>query len=149
DSAKEHYVRCPMDTRSPWLLFGNVEDLRLRVTHRMYRVLFRIKKDMALSEASDVRSHIEDEQYKTFEFDKRCHGVYDKRNINPGDLEALMRDAGTAAADPEQLILVQSQLYDDTTRTHGERYNKLLEEGVFLYKVIGQRESGDEDKARE
>jgi Zn-dependent protease with chaperone function len=145
DSAKEHYVRCPMDTRSPWLLFGNVEDLRLRVTHRMYRVIFRIRKDIALSDASDVRSHIEEEQYKAFEFDKRYHGVYDKRNINPGDLEALMRDAGATAAEPEQLIQVQAQLYDETTRSHGERYNKLLEEVVFLCKVMEQRESGENE----
>src|SRR5262249_59773728 len=61
DNAKEHYIRSVFDSRSPWILFDEVEELRLRVTHRMYRVLFRLPKDVALADAGDVLSYMGEE----------------------------------------------------------------------------------------
>jgi Zn-dependent protease with chaperone function len=95
-NAKRVYLRVPLDPRSPWLLFENVDELRERVTWRFYRVVWGIDRDVALSDPDEVQQFIDEEHAETT-YHPRYHGVYDNRPLQLPDLEDL---AGKVRREP-------------------------------------------------
>src|SRR6185436_1943051 len=87
-SAKETYLRCPIDERSPWALFDDPVDVRERVTWRFYRVTLGLKRDVLRTEAESVQEFIDDEHAETT-YDPKYQGLYDGRFLEIDDLAAL------------------------------------------------------------
>src|SRR5207245_944168 len=111
-NAKEDYIRCDLDGRSPWLLFDDPQALRERVTRRVYRLVFGLSKEVELDEAARVQRFIDDERAETT-YDPRFHGMYDCRPINPGEIDDLI---GTVKRQPWKgpvLANIQTRLYND------------------------------------
>lgn len=141
DNAKRCYIRCEFDRRSPWILFEHMKDLREAVTYRMYRAVFRVSKDVKLSDARDVVKLL-GEEYAERTYDERYHGLYDSRNIAPGDLAALIREATAGPVSALQLVATHARLFDDAVRVRAERYHELGKELQLLQEVVARRESG-------
>ena len=92
ENAKACYLRCPIDERSPWILFDDGAELRERLTWRFYRVVWNVPRDLDLTPARKVQSLIDEEHAETT-YDPRYHAAYDNRPLRPGDLEELERKA--------------------------------------------------------
>jgi Zn-dependent protease with chaperone function len=87
-NAKRVFVPAAEDTRSPWILFADADDLRERLTAKLYRRIFRIKKSIDLDPPERVQRLI-DEEHAEVTFDRKYHGAYDQRWITPGDIAEL------------------------------------------------------------
>src|SRR5207302_1772233 len=57
---KRHYVRWPIDQRSPWLLFDDLPAVRELVTWRFYRYL-GLHRDVVLADPEAVQTFIDGE----------------------------------------------------------------------------------------
>jgi hypothetical protein len=134
DNVKMRYVRTTFDTRSPWLLFDHLPDLKERVTYKMYRVLFRVKKDVALTIAEDVQEFLDDERAEVT-YDPRYQGLYDERLIQPGNVRELATFAVKQRWPSSQIIDVQATLYDQAVQAKTKRYLKHRKELDFLLEV--------------
>jgi hypothetical protein len=137
-NVKERYIRTTFDERSPWILFDEVADLRLRATYRMYRVLFRVRSDVELTEPADVQEMI-DAEYKELTYDPRYQGVYDNRNINPGPLPQLMAEAAASPWTNQELLTAYATLYDLTLKERMALYVKHRDEMLFLEDLVHDR----------
>ncbi|HYT95500.1 MAG TPA: M48 family metallopeptidase [Gemmataceae bacterium] len=137
-NAKARYIRTAFDERSAWILFDNVADLRLRATYRMYRVHFRVRKDVELTEPADVQEMI-DAEYKELTYDPRYHGVYDNRNIEPGTVPALVAEVIARPWSNEQLAAAYEKLYDDALKERVVRYETRQQEVLLLDDIVQQR----------
>jgi Zn-dependent protease with chaperone function len=144
-NAKRDYVYCPIDDRSPWVLFDNPNDIRERVTWRFYRVVVRLKKDVPLTDADEVQGFIDDEHAETT-YDPKYHGLYDGRLINPGELADLTRSVQTMPRAPEVLAEVFAGLYSGDFKERMEEYALLREE---LANLTGLRDGELELKGGE
>jgi hypothetical protein len=89
--AKEPYLPCPLDERSPWELFDGQEALRERLTHCFYRAAFGLR-DLELTGPDAVQAFIDAEHAETT-YDPRYRGLYDNRYVDPGGLHEHKRDA--------------------------------------------------------
>jgi hypothetical protein len=128
------YVRTIFDERSPWILFDNAADLKERATYKMYRVLFRVKKDVALTMAADVQEFLDEERAEVT-YDPRYQGLYDERLIQPGNVGEL---SGYALKQPwpaDKIIDVHATLYDDAVKRRTKRYLKHRGELDYLREV--------------
>jgi len=100
-NVKRHYVSCPLDDRSAWLLFDNRSDACERVTWRFYRVSLKVPRDTVLDEPEVVQKFI-GEEHQALTYDPRYHGMYDSRLIELGYLEDVFNlgecEVPTAAA---------------------------------------------------
>jgi len=84
-NAKRFYVRSPIDTRSPWLLFDKVPDLKWEMTTVFYKEMLQRRERFELRPAEEVHAFISAEHEETT-YDPKYHGYYDDRFIAPGDL---------------------------------------------------------------
>jgi Zn-dependent protease with chaperone function len=87
-NAKRIYIRSPQDDRSPWLLFGNVAELKKEVTERFYQHGLGRRENYRPKPAAEVQQFIEAEHAECT-YDPKYHALYDERLINPGDLQTL------------------------------------------------------------
>jgi hypothetical protein len=87
-NAKRVYIRSPQDDRSPWLLFGDLANLRREVTKQFYRHSLGRLEDYTPRPADEVQQFI-DAEHAENTYDARYHGLYDDRFINPGELKNL------------------------------------------------------------
>jgi Zn-dependent protease with chaperone function len=87
-NAKRFYVRSPQDDRSPWLLFGNVAELKTEVTRQFYRHVLGRREDYNPQPAADVQKFI-DAEHAERTYDPKYHGLFDDRFINPGEVQEL------------------------------------------------------------
>ncbi|MBV9124805.1 MAG: M48 family metalloprotease, partial [Planctomycetes bacterium] len=101
-NAKEHYIRWPIDNRSPWVLFDDPRDVRERVTWKFYRVELGLRREVVLAEPGDVQQFVEDEHAETT-YDPRYQGLYDNRFINPGEVKDLVKTAKAHPYKPQVL----------------------------------------------
>jgi len=137
-NAKEEYVHCETDDRSPWILFDDPVDVRERVSWKFYRVIVGLHRDVPLTEAADVQKFIDDEHAETT-YDKKYGGLYDGRPINPGKIPALVRAVKNDPLDSEELARKCRRLYNASFRARMKDYLALREEHRVL---IGLR-NGD------
>jgi Zn-dependent protease with chaperone function len=119
-NAKRHYLRSPLDERSPWVLFPDAAAVRERVTRHFYQVAKKIQ-DPQLADPEVVQAFIDDEHAETT-FHARYHGMYDQRFIVPGDLGTLVQAAPPEFANADRLGETQAGLYGDEVTARMETY---------------------------
>jgi Zn-dependent protease with chaperone function len=93
-NAKKNYVKGTSDDRSPWILFGNKDELAEKVTSNFYALYFG-EKPQEISPASEVQKFIEQELSEG-EFPEHYLGFYNSRNIHipeEQELETLVNDS--------------------------------------------------------
>ncbi len=88
-NAKRHYLRVPIDGRSPWLLFHDVDALKMEVSKRFYTLGLERREPYEPTDPDAVQKFIDAEHAETT-YDPKYHGLYDDRFINPGDLPAVV-----------------------------------------------------------
>jgi hypothetical protein len=88
-NAKRHYLRVPLDERSPWLLFNDPDSLKLDVTRRFYTLGLERKHPFEPRAPEEVQKFIDAEHAETT-YDPKYHGYYDDRFLTPGDLPAVV-----------------------------------------------------------
>jgi Zn-dependent protease with chaperone function len=130
-NAKDTYVRCPTDERSPWLLFDAPEALRERVTWRFYRDEFNLGRDATLKEAAKVQAFIDAEHAETT-YAPRYHGAYDDRYVEPGLLEDLVETCRMGPWKTAALSAAYARLYGRELKGRAKEYKLLREERDFL-----------------
>ncbi|HZU36688.1 MAG TPA: M48 family metallopeptidase [Gemmataceae bacterium] len=108
-NTKRHYVRWRQDERSPWLLFDEVDDIRLRVSWRFYRVAGKVSRDAVVDDAKTVQHFIDEEQRETT-YDERYGGIYDNRFIRPGDLADVCAWVRSDPWRPDRLAAAHADL---------------------------------------
>jgi Zn-dependent protease with chaperone function len=126
-NVKRHYVPCPLDERSAWILFDNRADACERVTWRFYRVSLKVPRDTALDDPEAVRKFIGDE-FQARTFDARYHGIYDSRFIETGNVDELFVAGGVEL--PSRMLLEQrySALYTGVVAQWAAAYMRHAEE---------------------
>jgi len=87
-NAKRRFVPCPIDERSPWLLFADAPKVREQVTRLVYR-LARDQADVTPEDPEQVQAFIDAEHRETT-YDPAYHGLYDNRYLRPGPLDELL-----------------------------------------------------------
>jgi Zn-dependent protease with chaperone function len=84
-NAKRYYIRSPQDDRAPWLLFGNLAEVKCDVTERFYMYGLGRREEYEPKPAGDVQAFI-DAEHAESTYDPKYHGLYDDRFVNPGKL---------------------------------------------------------------
>jgi Zn-dependent protease with chaperone function len=134
-NAKEYYIRCPIDDRSPWVLFKDPQALREEITYRFWRSMKLIKKNQELDPPEEVQAFIDDEHAETT-YDPRYHGLYDARYIEIDNLDDLVDEAKRAAWDEGRLERVHLKLYDNELKEWMEGRKSRVEEYELLRGVV-------------
>ena len=88
-NAKRHYLRVPIDDRAPWLLFHDVDALKMEVSKRFYNLGLERREPYVPTDPDAVQKFIDAEHAETT-YDPKYHGLYDDRFINPGELPAVV-----------------------------------------------------------
>jgi hypothetical protein len=133
-NAKDEYIHCPLDDRSPWILFDDPQAVRELVTWRFYRGVLRLRRDVELDDPARVQAFIDDEHAETT-FDERYHGLYDARPIEPGDLEELVRTAKESPWQPDTVAGVYRRLYGKALQEHMKEFALLRDEYDLLVRL--------------
>ncbi len=126
ENVKEQYVAAPADARSPWLLFRDADVLKERMTYRLYRRVRSVPKGAELSDPEEVQTYIDDERAETT-YDKKYHGVYDNRPLEPGDLAELERLCNEREWPDDRVDAALAGVLAGA-RTHGARLGGLIAE---------------------
>ncbi|MGL4422526.1 MAG: M48 family metallopeptidase [Gemmataceae bacterium] len=131
ENIKKHFVPCPIDERSPWLLFKNPAELREKITYKIYRTELKIPRGTDLADPRAVQKFIDDEYAETT-YAPKYEGVYDERMINPGDIDDLNDIIRKEPWPDDRLINVAKKLYQDVKGRADERLELLEERGKIL-----------------
>jgi len=134
-NAKAHYIRSVFDERSPWLLFDNVEDLRERVTYKLYRFYFKVPKDVILAEPEELQGFIDDE-HADRTYDPRYQGLYDNRKLILKNLAELAQDGAKQPWSITELSEAHATLYSAEVKHHAQLYYKRIDEINLLTAII-------------
>lgn len=129
-NAKQHYVRSPIDGRSPWVLFHDAAGVREQMTRRLYEAA-RPEDKIALQAPETVQAFIDEEHAETT-YHPRYHGLYDGRYLTPGDLDELLRHAASTPADPAGLTTECHRLYGDDVKDRMEAHRARQQEHGLL-----------------
>jgi len=100
-NAKRHYLATPIDSRSPWLLFDNLDELKMEVTRRFYLHGMERKQPYRPIEPTEVQKFIDSEHAET-SYDPKYQGLYDDRFLQPGELPMNTRQVDDPLA-PTQI----------------------------------------------
>lgn len=133
-NAKDHYIRTEFDERSPWLLFDNVEELRERITYKLYRFHFRISKEVILAEPEEVQGFIDDE-HATRTYAPKYQGLYDNRNLILKDMTEMAREGSKQPWSITELSEAHANLYNAEVKHRSQLYYKRIEEFNMLNAV--------------
>jgi Zn-dependent protease with chaperone function len=135
-NAKRLPVVAPADGRSPWVLFDRPEGLRVKMTRRWYRVIFKVKKD-ELGEPEAVQSYLDGERAETT-YDPRYHGLYDHRLLEPGPMNGFKAQL----AEPwsrEQLVAVLDGVTGAEAKERMDRHCRRRKEQRLLQGLLHGR----------
>lgn len=110
-NAKRQYIRCPIDERSPWILFQEVPVVRETVTRQLYAGTQKLTQ--AELKAPEVVQAFIDQEHTETTYDLRYHGLYDRRHIVLPNIESLMQTAGEFGQDPGRLATAHVRLYGE------------------------------------
>jgi Zn-dependent protease with chaperone function len=125
-NAKRHYVRSPLDERSPWILFQDAPVVREKVTRQVYKTAGRTEQ--LTLEAPEVVQAFIDEEHAETTYHPRYHGLYDQRYLTPGDLDELVRNASSEFAGAEELAAAHARLWADEVKTRMEAHQARQED---------------------
>jgi Zn-dependent protease with chaperone function len=114
-NAKRVFVPADDDDRSPWILFADADELRERLTYKVYRRVFRMKKSIELDPPERVQRLIDDEHAEVT-FDPKYFGAYDERFIAPGDIAELNKLIDNEPWDSGRLGRAHGRLYRELGR---------------------------------
>ncbi len=141
ENAKDVFIPAVMDDRSAWVLFGDkAQELRERASYKFYRIVYKVKKDVELSEAAVVQKFIDDE-HAEMTYDPKYGGVYDGRFVDPGSLEELDEMIEKEPWDDERLSRVEAKLYKDLEK-RVEDHNDMKKEYNTLMRECNWRPRG-------
>jgi Zn-dependent protease with chaperone function len=126
-NAKRDYIWCPVDDRSPWLLFDRPHELRERVTWNFYRVVVKLKRDVSLADPALVEQFIK-EEHAEMTYDPRYQGFYDNRFVKPGEVGDLVRTIKSEPLSAVELARLHAGLYAGNFSSRMEEYALLREE---------------------
>ena len=126
ENAKQIFVAAPLDERTPWVLFDQAEELKEKVTFRLYRKSLSVPKNVDLVEPEKVQQFIDDE-HAELTYDERYHGVYDDRAIRPGELDEILEMIEKEPWDDERLERVEAKMYQGLNK-RGEDYREARKE---------------------
>jgi Zn-dependent protease with chaperone function len=122
-NAKEHYIRSPVDERSPWILFEETEAVRAELTRKFYEA-GKPNQPLSFQAPEVVQAFIDAEHAETI-YHPRYHGLYDNRYLTPGDLNELLRAGRSEVPTIDRLAQSQEALYNDVLKdrmaVHRER----------------------------
>jgi Zn-dependent protease with chaperone function len=132
-NAKRRYLRSPEDTRSPWLLFSDAEQLRRKMTALFYRHILDFPADLSLASPDKVQIFIEDEHQETNQ-DPRYAGMYDGRllSIPPDLLTEYANDPSLPTMAEIRIRELVEKQYDIGMKDWIEAHGKLREQSDFL-----------------
>jgi Zn-dependent protease with chaperone function len=125
-NAKRHYIRSPIDDRSPWILFQDAPALRAKVTQRLYQVARLLQEVKA--EAPEIVQAFIDEEHAETTYSPRYHGLYDHRYLAPGDLDELLRSTPVEVAGVDRLADAYARLYGDEFKARMEAHQARQED---------------------
>lgn len=125
-NAKRHYIRSPIDERSPWILFQDAPEVRAKVTLRLYQVARQVQE--VKLEAPDVVQAFIDEEHAETTYHPRYHGLYDHRYLTLGDLDELVRSAPAEFAGTDRLAEAHARLYGDELKARMEAHRARQED---------------------
>jgi Zn-dependent protease with chaperone function len=125
-NAKRHYVRSPIDERSPWILFKAAAAVREKITQQLYEATGQWS-EVTLQDPQAVQAFIDEEHAETT-YHPRYHGLYDHRYLTPGELDELLRSAPTEFAGPDQLAEAHARLFDAELESRMQTHQARQEE---------------------
>lgn len=125
-SAKRHYLRSPLDERSPWILFRDAPAVRAEVTRRVYQAARQLEE--VKPEAPEVVQAFIDEEHAETTYHPRYRGLYDHRYLTPGDLDELLRSAPAELAAADRLAEAHARLHGDEFEPRMEAHRIRQEE---------------------
>lgn len=128
-NARRLYLPGPRDDRSPWLLFGDPEQVREQVTLAYYRQTFPQEKQLALGDPAAVQAFIDEERAETTYHDRYC-GLYDGRFLAPGDLDEAA--AETAALATAECLAAVDRYFGPELQERVQRHQRHLGEHDLL-----------------
>jgi Zn-dependent protease with chaperone function len=131
DNAKTYYIRTDYDERSPWILFKDSEDLRERVTLRLYRDLLDVPKKLMVSEPREVQRFI-DTEHEEASFDAKYGGYFDQRFLHVFNVKDSICREGEGLNTFEHLVGNHCGLFDDHVQRFSESMNRHFEEEWLL-----------------
>jgi Zn-dependent protease with chaperone function len=139
-NAKRHYIRSVEDERSPWLLFSNPEQLRQRMTEKLYRHAFDLKNPV-FSSAAQLQAFIDEEHAETTQ-DERYLGLYDGRplSIPTEALTDYANDPAVQTLSQPQICAVLNRLYNAEYKDWLDAHHKRREE-LDMLRNIERRDS--------
>src|SRR5262249_1970873 len=137
ENAKATFIPGPIDIRSPWILFTDVDELKERLTYKFYRMAMKIRKDTDLEDPIKVQTYIDNEHADTT-YDPKYHGLYDDRPLEPGDLGELNELIRTSPWNEDRINKVLEKLYDGA-QGKAEEYEELRKERATLDNSTGER----------
>ena len=136
-SAKRVYVPAVVDHRSPWLLFTNAEELKERMTYKLYRMAFKVPKGTELTDAHEVQKYIDNEHADTT-YDQKYQGVYDDRKLEPGNTDELNELLQESPWAEDRMAKVFDKLYDGCKERAEDFARTQKELGELRNSVVGR-----------
>ena len=132
-NAKEHYIRSPIDQRSPWLLFQDAATVREAVTRLTYANSLQ-RTEIELKNPEVVQAFIDEEHSETT-YNPRYHGLYDHRYITPGNIDELVRTTSVELTDVSGLVMAQASLFGEDLTSRMQAHQARQEEYQLLARV--------------
>ncbi len=133
-NAKRHYIRSPIDERSPWILFQNAPAVRQQVTYRVYKQARDVPEDQL--QAPEVVQAFIAEEHAATTYHPRYQGLYEGRYLRPGDLDELLRSMPAEPATVDHLAMASAQLYGDELRQRMTAHKARQEEFSRLAPIV-------------
>lgn len=130
-NAKARYLRCKIDERSAWELFGDAQRVREKVTRRLMEWQ-NGDRPVELLEPSKVQAFIDEERAETT-FDPRYHDMYEGRAIAPGDLD----EAFLEGPDRDGALAEIEDVWSTTLETFMAAHRKRMEDANQIVRAMG------------
>ena len=136
-NCKAFYIRTEYDPRSPWILFGDADELRERVSRRFYKHYLQLTNEDDLSDPRDVQRFL-DEENASLLYDPKYGGLYDFRNLKEIDLDAICAAAEKGLNDPADLIRHHLRMYPQAVADFAIVYHRHQEEYGLLRSIVNR-----------
>jgi Zn-dependent protease with chaperone function len=133
-NAKANYIRSPQDDRPAWVLFTNPAAVRGRLTARFNRLALKFKKSKHAQSPPDQVQEFIDAEHAETAYDPKYHGLYDRRYVEPGDVDSHNLEAASAPWPPEKITATFTEVYFGELK---ERMDKHHEQRAEYNLLVG------------
>lgn len=149
ENAKYDYIRSTFDERTAWILFDNLDHVRERVTLKFYRFYFMAPRELLVSDAEAIQAFIDEEHAETT-YDPKYQGLYDQRNLMPGDVGEQATLANVESKSLATLAQIHLGLYNVEVKHRAQVYNNRIAEHRGLVALANgwERPKNDEFEYR-